>query len=190
LRPFSFASEEITMLQCYVLTCGRSVTAFSTPPRSQRPGQGSRMPHPKAGPASRPYFFSVSLTYPSACFLGNHSLLLGFVVQPNLGKKRLTPLTITEEVGKTRGIYYLWFWLQWYRRVLSSGMWRHVFCLIGTYNPVKHAASVLKVGTYPRNYTVSHPLTQRFPNFSQVGTTFISQNVLRTTLLLSPLKAN
>jgi hypothetical protein len=34
------------------------------------------------------------------------------------------------------------------------------------------------------------PLEQRFPNFFQVGTTFISQNVLRTTLLLSPLKAN
>jgi hypothetical protein len=31
---------------------------------------------------------------------------------------------------------------------------------------------------------------QLFPNFFQVGTTFISQNVLRTTLLLSPLKAN
>jgi hypothetical protein len=29
-------------------------------------------------------------------------------------------------------------------------------------------------------------LVQRFSNFFQVGTTFISQNVLRTTLLLSP----
>jgi hypothetical protein len=29
-------------------------------------------------------------------------------------------------------------------------------------------------------------LRQRFSNFFQVGTTFISQNVLRTTLLLSP----
>ena len=29
-----------------------------------------------------------------------------------------------------------------------------------------------------------HPLEQRFSNFFQVGTTFISQNVLRTTLLL------
>jgi hypothetical protein len=36
----SFANEEITMLQCYVLTYGRSVTAFSAP----------RSPHPKAGP--------------------------------------------------------------------------------------------------------------------------------------------
>jgi hypothetical protein len=33
-------------------------------------------------------------------------------------------------------------------------------------------------------------LRQRFSNFFQVGTTFISQNVLRTTLLLSHLKAN
>jgi hypothetical protein len=38
--------------------------------------------------------------------------------------------------------------------------------------------------------TQSVPLGQRFPNIFQVGTTFISQNVLRTTLLLSPLKAN
>jgi hypothetical protein len=29
-----------------------------------------------------------------------------------------------------------------------------------------------------------------FPKLFQVGTTFISQNVLQTTLLLSPLKAN
>jgi hypothetical protein len=41
------------MLQCYVLTCGRSVTAFLASPRSQRPGQEARSPHPKAGPASR-----------------------------------------------------------------------------------------------------------------------------------------
>jgi hypothetical protein len=33
-------------------------------------------------------------------------------------------------------------------------------------------------------------LRQRFSNFFQVGTTFISQNVLWSTLLLSPLKAN
>jgi hypothetical protein len=40
------------MLKLYVLTCGRSVTAFLAPPRSQRPGQGPRLPHPKASPAS------------------------------------------------------------------------------------------------------------------------------------------
>jgi hypothetical protein len=37
---------------------------------------------------------------------------------------------------------------------------------------------------------LSYTLQQRFPNFFQVGTTFISQNVLRTTLLSSPLTAN
>jgi hypothetical protein len=30
--------------------CGRSVTAFLAPPRSQHPGQGPRSPHPKADP--------------------------------------------------------------------------------------------------------------------------------------------
>jgi hypothetical protein len=39
------------MLQCYVLTHDRSVTAFSAPPQSERPGQGPRSPHPKASPA-------------------------------------------------------------------------------------------------------------------------------------------
>ena len=34
------------------------------------------------------------------------------------------------------------------------------------------------------NYGKQHSLQQRFSNFFQVGTTFISQNVLRTTLLL------
>jgi hypothetical protein len=40
-------------------------------------------------------------------------------------------------------------------------------------------------------YLVSskYSLRQRFPNFFQVGTTFISQNVLRTTLLLSPFES-
>jgi hypothetical protein len=37
---------------------------------------------------------------------------------------------------------------------------------------------------------VNVALKQRFSNFFQVGTTFISQNVLRTTVLLSHLKAN
>jgi hypothetical protein len=39
------------MIHCYVLMCGRSVTAFLAPPRSQRPGQGPWSPHPKADPA-------------------------------------------------------------------------------------------------------------------------------------------
>jgi hypothetical protein len=45
--------------------------------------------------------------------------------------------------------------------------------------------SVSQLVTEPRDV-----VKQRFSNFFQVGTTFISQNVLRTTLLLSPLKAN
>jgi hypothetical protein len=43
--------------------------------------------------------------------------------------------------------------------------------------------------TYMEVETKSHAycsLQQRFSNFFQVGTTFISQSVLRTTLLLSP----
>jgi hypothetical protein len=39
-------------------------------------------------------------------------------------------------------------------------------------------------------YQYSDRLNQRFSNFFQVRTTFISNNVLRTTLLLSALKAN
>jgi hypothetical protein len=48
----------------------------------------------------------------------------------------------------------------------------------------------LKDDVYRRKPATLDGLQQRFPNFFQVGTTFISQNVLRTTLLLSPLKAN
>jgi hypothetical protein len=53
--------------------------------------------------------------------------------------------------------------------------------------PSLFTASICRIGAsvQPR---VS--VDQRFANFFQVGTTFISQNVLRTTLLLSPLKAN
>jgi hypothetical protein len=50
LRLFSFANEEITMLQCYVLTCGRSVTVFLAPPRSQRPGARAPLALPKGRP--------------------------------------------------------------------------------------------------------------------------------------------
>jgi hypothetical protein len=41
------------MLQCYVIMCARSVTAFLVPPRSWCPGQGPRSPHPKADPGLR-----------------------------------------------------------------------------------------------------------------------------------------
>jgi hypothetical protein len=48
MHTFSCPVFSGTMLQCCVLTCGRSVTAFSTLPRSRRLGQGPRSPHPKA----------------------------------------------------------------------------------------------------------------------------------------------
>jgi hypothetical protein len=57
------------MLQCYVLTCGRSVTAFLAPPRSQRPWQGPRSPHPKAGPGFHPFN---TLFFGACCKRGGH----------------------------------------------------------------------------------------------------------------------
>jgi hypothetical protein len=69
LQLFAFANEEITMLQCYVLTCDRLVTAFLAPPRSQRPGQAPRSPHPKAGPESalrKHHQYTAELSYPDA----------------------------------------------------------------------------------------------------------------------------
>ena len=39
----------------------------------------------------------------------------------------------------------------------------------------------IRIGEFLR---LGYPLDQRFSNFFQVGTTFISQNVLQTTLLL------
>jgi hypothetical protein len=50
MHAFSCTEISGTMLQCYVLTCGRAVIAFSAPPRSRRPRQGPRSPHPKASP--------------------------------------------------------------------------------------------------------------------------------------------
>ena len=70
----------------------------------------------------------------------------------------------------------------------SSSNWFDKFCsacpfkcilylLIGSF------ASFLLL-LWDHNFYHSIPLEQRFSNFFQVGTTFISQNVLRTTLLL------
>jgi hypothetical protein len=47
-----------------------------------------------------------------------------------------------------------------------------------------------KMQRYTKFFITVNALHQRFSNFFQVRTTFISQNVLRTTLLLPPLKAN
>jgi hypothetical protein len=41
------------MLQCYVLTCGRSVTVFWAAPRSQRLRQGPRSPTQRPALVSR-----------------------------------------------------------------------------------------------------------------------------------------
>jgi hypothetical protein len=53
MHTFSCPEISGTMLQCYVLTCGRAVTAFSAPPSSRRSGQGPRSPHPKASTLCR-----------------------------------------------------------------------------------------------------------------------------------------
>jgi hypothetical protein len=48
MHTFSCPEISSTMLQCCILMCGQSVTAFSAPPPSRRPGQGPRSPHSKA----------------------------------------------------------------------------------------------------------------------------------------------
>jgi hypothetical protein len=61
------------MLLFYVLTCGRSVTAFLAPPRSQRPGQGPRSPHPKTGPGDvRPLLRVLTVS----CYFNNFEQLM------------------------------------------------------------------------------------------------------------------
>jgi hypothetical protein len=47
-----------------------------------------------------------------------------------------------------------------------------------------------RLSAAPNTFEERYGVRQRFPNFFLVETTFISQNILRTTLLLSPLKAN
>jgi hypothetical protein len=65
---------------------------------------------------------------------------------------------------------------------------------VDTYSTHTSQKSIPSVGFEPLNLAVECPQTydldQHVPNFFQVGTTFISQNVLRSPLLLSPLKAN
>jgi hypothetical protein len=48
--------------------CARSVTAFLAPPRRQRPGQGPRSPHPKAGPCQI-FKSSPSVRHLWACYV-------------------------------------------------------------------------------------------------------------------------
>jgi hypothetical protein len=78
-------------------------------------------------------------------------------------------LNITTSVHKTYSTY----------RYTTYRLWRYQLDLTNTNVATKQ---------FCNNNIIR--LQQRFPNFFQVGTTFISQNVLRTALLLSPLKAN
>ena len=67
-------------------------------------------------------------------------------------------------------------------------------CVVdGAWNHVKKNTSVSQLVSKPSNYGYKGSvykvhaficIAQRFSNFFQVGTTFISQNVLLTTLLL------
>ena len=53
--------------------------------------------------------------------------------------------------------------------------------------PKCHSSVIMitvEMSNFPTDCSTDVPLVQRFSNFFQVGTTFISQNVLRTTLLL------
>jgi hypothetical protein len=60
------------MLQCYVLTCGRSVTAFLAPPRSQHPGQGP------ARPTQRPALMLMEARPQDGTTKGSESSLLQY----------------------------------------------------------------------------------------------------------------
>jgi hypothetical protein len=74
------------MLQFYVLTCGRSVTTFLVPPRSQRPEQGPRSLHPKAGTDC----FSIIKT--------NNRFILCKETCPSVGRSTSNVLGINEQI--------------------------------------------------------------------------------------------
>jgi hypothetical protein len=79
----------------------------------------------------------------------------------------------------------------WYR--ISHSRWDHKIPTLKMWGQKswlndQHSSSIVRkvrLKCWP-----AYRLLQCFSNFFQLGTTFISQNVLRTTLLLSPLKAN
>jgi hypothetical protein len=52
-----------TMLQCYVLTCGRAVTAFSVPPWSRRPGVRAPLTPPKASTGQTQTYIKINIKY-------------------------------------------------------------------------------------------------------------------------------
>jgi len=89
---------------------------------------------------------------------------------PNLRKSEFAEYELDRTKGKRKKM-----------KALVTGNWKLVYNL----NDL-----ILKTRTIfgERHYQVVtnqfYPLKQRFSNFFQVGTTFISQNVLRTTLIL------
>jgi hypothetical protein len=78
-------------------------------------------------------------------------------------------------------VYVLWFFLmaRAKEKLQSNSLTARI--LLSITNKMQH---------YTIFFIAVNALHQRFSNFLQVRTTFISQNVLRTTLLLSPLKEN
>jgi hypothetical protein len=86
--------------------------------------------------------------------------------------------------------------LQKLSRIPSSVEYTSVTYSQYGFHPFANRVEPLTRGLPPPDLRSLCPLLQRFPNFFQVGTTyisqnvlrttFISQNVLRTTLLLSP----
>jgi hypothetical protein len=106
------------MLQCYVLTFGRSVTAFSAPLRSPRPGQMPRSPHPKAGPDScrHPAPARTKVSNQLIALSHDNSFLLAgkLILQSNLCEYQISA---KQTIGcvDSRGVGLK-------RRVLASGM--------------------------------------------------------------------
>jgi hypothetical protein len=134
------------MLQCYVLTCGWLVTAFLVPPRSQRPGQGPRSPHPKAGPVCaicykikhnfikpkmRMVIFSVAECHviKTACL----KFYLKLLVQVSVGQYKVyCKLSISEMIlyfvrGHCRMKMWLWYSIFQFQLQLGDYKCKHLY---------------------------------------------------------------
>jgi hypothetical protein len=113
--------------------------------------------------------------------------------QQNFTKREMLlqcpPHPATFRILRQNNPLHFWFpTITLYVYLFSVCPTRSVCFTISTYFHL--GTPVLQIINFPVCGIHQYPLTQRFSNFFQVGTTFISQNVLRTTLLLSPLKAN
>jgi hypothetical protein len=97
--------------------------------------------------------------------------------------------------------------LMWLVLTMLDAKERHGMCLVTwcVHHVTRHITPIYNILSTAHQLSISQKalvtlpevcnvmpkyVGQRFPNFFQVGTTFISQNVLRTTLLLSSLKAS